>query len=508
MDQNALIEKITAEVLVALGVAGGSAPARSGCCGSHAAHGPSHQCGSHPASAAPPTGRVLLIFSSTPDNLRTFLSSHPEVAPSRATLALSRDSEVRRSQAEEMGFARVVYMDEGQRPVELVAEHDRVVVCVHGYQQLGNIAGLCDSCWDVRLVLKALSEGRKVVLMAGALDASTPFHQKVESYLKDVASYGIEVVATGGMAAPRGGGSVPRSMSPAGAPPPGRAASPRNEPSVPHAHESGACQLKAGGECGGLGHCSRHLPERVGIIVQNGADRVSAAPGVGPMGSDLAGVIDHTLLRPDATREQVLELCADARQYRFASVCVNPAFVHLAADALRGSDVKVCTVVGFPLGANTTVTKAMETRDAVANGASEIDMVINVGALKAHNDDLVRRDIEAVVEASDARIVKVILETALLDDEEKVRACKIAREAGADFVKTSTGFGPGGATAHDIALMRQTVGRYMGVKASGGIRDLGVAQEMMAAGATRIGASASVKIVKGEHASGTGKQAY
>ncbi|NDD27272.1 MAG: deoxyribose-phosphate aldolase [Proteobacteria bacterium] len=276
-----------------------------------------------------------------------------------------------------------------------------------------------------------------------------------------------------------------------------------------HGHRHGsACGLKEHGECGGLGHCTRHLPERVGIILEHGADRVSAAPGVGPVGRDVGRYIDHTLLKPDATREQVVELCREAREHAFASVCVNPAFVRLAADALRGSQVGVCTVIGFPLGANTTVTKALETRDAVANGADEIDMVINVGALKAHNDDLVRRDIEAVVQAADGRIVKVILETALLNDEEKVRACHLSREAGADFVKTSTGFGPGGATAHDIALMRQTVGRYMGVKASGGIRDLAGAQEMIAAGATRIGASASVKIVKGETSPPSSKQAY
>jgi deoxyribose-phosphate aldolase len=246
----------------------------------------------------------------------------------------------------------------------------------------------------------------------------------------------------------------------------------------------------------------------VGIILEQGADRISAAPGSGPLGGHVARYIDHTLLKPDATREQVLELCGEAREHGFASVCINPAFVHLAADALRGSEVKVCTVIGFPLGANTTVTKALETRDAVANGADEIDMVINVGALKARNDDLVRRDIEAVVAAADGRIVKVILETALLNDEEKVRACHLSREAGADFVKTSTGFGPGGATAHDIALMRQTVGRYMGVKASGGIRDLAGAQEMLAAGATRIGASASVKIVHGEAPTPAGKSQY
>jgi deoxyribose-phosphate aldolase len=213
----------------------------------------------------------------------------------------------------------------------------------------------------------------------------------------------------------------------------------------------------------------------------------------------VARLIDHTLLKPDATEEQVRKLCREARQYNFASVCVNPTHVALAARLLKGSQVKVCTVIGFPLGATTPTAKAIETRDALANGAEEIDMVINVGALKSGDDDLVRRDIQSVVEAARGHaIVKVILETALLSKEEKVKGCLLAKMAGADFVKTSTGFGPGGATVEDIALMRETVGPEMGVKASGGVRDLETAQAMVAAGATRIGASASVAIVTGE----------
>ncbi|HEY4001404.1 MAG TPA: deoxyribose-phosphate aldolase [Candidatus Xenobia bacterium] len=214
--------------------------------------------------------------------------------------------------------------------------------------------------------------------------------------------------------------------------------------------------------------------------------------------------IDHTLLKADATREQVIQLCDEARKNGFASVCINPTWVSLAAEKLAGSTVKVCTVIGFPLGATTTVVKGLETRDAIANGAQEIDMVINVGALKARDYDLVQRDIAAVVEAAHGALVKVILETALLNDEEKVKACELSVAAGADYVKTSTGFGPGGATDHDVALMRQTVGQFMGVKASGGIRDFATAQKMVAAGATRIGASASVAIVKGTPQKGGG----
>lgn len=262
------------------------------------------------------------------------------------------------------------------------------------------------------------------------------------------------------------------------------------------------CQAKLSGECAGVGCCHELIPDRVAAVVQSGADRIANTIG-GTVDRALASQIDHTLLKPEATREDVLLLCREARQYGFASVCVNPGWVRLAAESLQGSTVKVCTVVGFPLGATTTLTKVMETRDAIANGAHEIDMVINIGALKNRQDDWVESDIREVVSASHGAIVKTIFETALLSDDEVVRASILAKRAGADFVKTSTGFGPGGATAHHVALMRKTVGPTLGVKASGGIRDLETAREMIDAGATRIGASASVKIVKGEKGTGT-----
>ena len=212
---------------------------------------------------------------------------------------------------------------------------------------------------------------------------------------------------------------------------------------------------------------------------------------------EVARFIDHTLLKPDATREQIIRLCEEAKDYCFASVCVNPTNVSLASSFLKDTPVKVCTVIGFPLGANTSVTKAIETRDAIVNGASEVDMVINVGALKSGDHNQVTEDIEAVVDAARGKaLVKVILETALLTDEEKVKGCLLAKLAGADFVKTSTGFGPGGATVEDIRLMRKAVGPGMGVKASGGIRDYESMLRMIQAGATRIGASAGEKIVK------------
>lgn len=210
---------------------------------------------------------------------------------------------------------------------------------------------------------------------------------------------------------------------------------------------------------------------------------------------NLAKYIDNTLLKPAATAEQIKALCEESIEYGFASVCVNPAHVELAAKLLAGSGVKTCTVIGFPLGANTSAVKAFEAEKAVDDGADELDMVINIGALKAGDDEKVREDIEAVVQAGQGKLVKVIIETALLTDEEKVRACQLAVEAGADFVKTCTGFSGGAANVHDIALMRATVGPEIGVKASGGVRTKEDALALIEAGATRIGTSSGKAIV-------------
>lgn len=211
---------------------------------------------------------------------------------------------------------------------------------------------------------------------------------------------------------------------------------------------------------------------------------------------NISKMIDHTALKPNTTKEQILKLIDEARENKFASVCVNPTWVKLASEKLKDTEVKVCTVIGFPLGANTTETKAFEASDAIKNGATEVDMVINVGELKDKNDVYVEKDIKAVVEAAKGKaLVKVIIETCLLTKEEKVRACELSKKAGADFVKTSTGFSTGGATAEDIELMRKTVGKDMGVKASGGIHTREEALKMIEAGATRIGASASIAII-------------
>jgi deoxyribose-phosphate aldolase len=249
--------------------------------------------------------------------------------------------------------------------------------------------------------------------------------------------------------------------------------------------------------------CSCHsvnadcCPNRLQGVIEAGATRVGVlAAGGAPDG--VASMIDHTLLKPDATRKDIEDLCREAAQFKFATVCVNPAWVSTAARLLAGSGVGVCSVVGFPLGATTADVKAYETRRAIYDGAREIDMVINVGALKSGDLRVVEHDIEAV--ASTCRecgvLSKVIIEAALLTDDEKVTACTLAKAAGADYVKTSTGFGPGGATAADVALMRRVVGADMGVKAAGGVRDLEGLKAMVAAGATRVGASAGVKIVQ------------
>jgi deoxyribose-phosphate aldolase len=239
--------------------------------------------------------------------------------------------------------------------------------------------------------------------------------------------------------------------------------------------------------------------ERVQPVVNAGADRIASTLGIMPTDGSLAHMIDHTVLKPDATQDQIAQLCYEARKYGFASVCVNPANVKLCTQLLKDSGVPVCAVVGFPLGATSTEAKVFESQQAIRDGATEVDMVINVGALKSRDYELVERDIASIARVCHAgnAILKVIIEAALLTDEEKVVACQLAKVAGADFVKTSTGFGPGGATVEDVALMRRVVGPTMGVKAAGGIRTYEDAQKMIAAGATRIGASASVKIMQG-----------
>jgi deoxyribose-phosphate aldolase len=245
-------------------------------------------------------------------------------------------------------------------------------------------------------------------------------------------------------------------------------------------------------------YCPTFCSADVQRMVDAGAARIGAVLGETATARDWAGLIDHTLLKPEATEENIKKLCGEAAEFGFASVCVNPSWVKKASEFLRGTGVPVCTVIGFPLGATLSDVKAYETRRAIFNGAGEVDMVINVGALKSGDDCLVEADIKAVADAAHENgvLCKVIIETALLTDDEKVRACLASKNAGADFVKTSTGFASGGATVNDVALMRRTVGSALGVKASGGVKGIDDARAMFEAGATRIGASVGIKIAQ------------
>ena len=250
--------------------------------------------------------------------------------------------------------------------------------------------------------------------------------------------------------------------------------------------------------CGCTNECFNRCPERMHRIVDAGASRIGLVLGQTASARDWASLIDHTLLKPEATEDDIRKLCEEAARYHFASVCVNPTWVRASACHLHGTGVPVCTVIGFPLGATLPDVKAYEARRAIFDGAREVDMVINIGALKSNDDCAVEHDIRSVVEVAHEYEVtcKVIIETALLTDEEKVRASLAAKRAGADFVKTSTGFAKGGATVADVALMRQAVGSELGVKASGGVKGLEDARKMVEAGATRIGASVGVKIAQ------------
>ncbi len=245
-----------------------------------------------------------------------------------------------------------------------------------------------------------------------------------------------------------------------------------------------------------LNELIRQVTEEVCARLTGSGQAQSGSEDYSP--ASLAKYVDHTLLKPDASEDQIRKVCDEAKKYNFASVCVNPSYIKFVAEQLAGSGVAPCVVVGFPLGATTPEVKAEETKNVILNGAKEVDMVINVGAVKSGNWALVKRDIEAVVAAAKGRaLVKVIIETCLLTDEEKVKACTISKMAGADFVKTSTGFSTGGATVEDVRLMRQTVGPVMGVKASGGVKDYDSAVAMVKAGATRLGTSSGAKIVSG-----------
>ena len=387
---------------------------------------------------------------------------------------------------------------------ELLRNHEAVVLAVPSINTLAKVASLtCDNP-ATAILHEAILNGVPVLVVVDSLNAAVAtaapaVKRRVQELINTVSSYGARPISLGELSDVLGGGraAMPQAVGARGET---AFCSPVQCSSSPPAM---VCDASSG-ECSACGLCVVYRKSNVNELLEAGAERIGAKTGVVSVEDQVAGIIDHTLLKPDATYEQIQKICEEARKHQFASVCVNPGYVETCVTLLKGSGVMVCTVVGFPLGATTSEAKAFETADAVRKGADEIDMVINVGSLKAGNFKLVEDDIKAVVQAACGRPVKVILETALLTDEEKIMGCTLSKAAGASFVKTSTGFGPGGATAHDIALMRKTVGPDLGVKASGGVRDMKTVLQMVEAGATRIGASASVKIVSGGDAGGEG----
>lgn len=407
---------------------------------------------------------------------------------------------------------------------EQIDSADGVLILNPSMNLVGKMANLIADCPPSVLAFSALERGLPVVLVTRPLEKALGV-PGVGALLKEklgiLAGFGIRMVESwdclvaeacdtaGPPKLPSRAGSppvpAPRIASGGGGKSEARAPAPAH---VATCDSSSRVELRPAklGECGTCpvpDGCAKFCPTLVEPVIRAGAVRVAGGPGVSTA-KDLAPLIDHTLLKADASEAEIEKLCKDAAAHDFASVCVNPRWVRLAATLLRGSKSKVCTVVGFPLGATSTEAKVCETRQALRDGADEIDMVIAIGMLKNGADAAVEEDIRQVVRAAEGRIVKVILETALLTDEEKVRGCVLSKRAGAHFVKTSTGFSTGGATVEDIKLMRATVGPDMGVKASGGIRDTATAQAMVKAGATRIGASASVAIVSGSGAAGKG----
>ncbi|MDN5278139.1 MAG: deoxyribose-phosphate aldolase [Clostridiales bacterium] len=397
---------------------------------------------------------------------------------------------------------------QAQRALEGV---DHLLIPSLSINSLAKAANLMADSFATIVLTQALIDGVKVTICdESIIDANRYFPagvaRKIEAFRRELESMGIAFqrvaelhVTPSHKCADCAAGNCASCTS---CPTPSSAPAQTSSVSKPSAAKQDECSAESCSKS--YGSCVTYCANKVKEVIEAGANRVDKGLDAPIPGHELARFIDHTLLKANATREEIVKLCEEARENNFASVCVNPANVALAAQLLRGCQVKVCTVIGFPLGASSTFVKAMETRDAVANGATEIDMVINVGALKSKDYELVKNDIARVVEAANGNTVKVILETSLLNDEEKVKACELSKLAGADFVKTSTGFSTGGATMEDVCLMRQVVGPNMGVKASGGIRDTETAQRMIQMGATRIGASASVAIVRNESDGGKG----
>jgi deoxyribose-phosphate aldolase len=430
-----LIAQITKEVMAELGAAAKSQPADGG----------------KPAKPATAAQSILVIATGAQDVPET-LSRLAASGSHRIILAAPKYGRSLLAGADLSG-ATVHYLDMG-KPDEchLLSGADVVVVPNLEAPLLNKVAQFRTDSWPAKQIVNALAQGKPVFVPG----------KGTESWAAKAKGLGMRVGGWETLFALQG------------------------------ATGGGDCHT-----CETQGHCATRCTDKVGAALTAGAKRISSPSEQAGVAGGLAGYIDHTLLKAEATEAEILKLCAEARQFKFASVCVNPGWVALCARQLKGSGVMVCTVVGFPLGATSTAAKVCETRKALEDGADEIDMVLNVGALKSGQKDIVEQDIRAVKQACGRHTLKVILETSLLKDDEKVTACELSKRAGADFVKTSTGFGSGGATVADIALMRRTVGPELGVKASGAVRDTQTAEAMIAAGATRIGASASIAIATG-----------
>ncbi len=439
---------------------------------------------------------ILLIFMGGDREVDTALSELKKMAASGASFSAYMTSAalklIGREKVISCGVERMVSESE-MWDKSILDKCEGIIVPVLTLNGAAKVSGMIADNASANIILLALRMKKKIlmardsVVCCGAPEpaATSLYMRKINGFLNTIKNFGADIVQAGNLAR-EGRRIFNLSRSKNNIPPSGPASFSLQSPCEENTEDCRECGL-----------CVVYRENEVRSLVESGADRISAKRTEGKVARDLARLIDHTLLNADATTEEIKKLCDEAREYKFATVCVNPVNVKTAARFLKGSGVGITTVVGFPLGATTPTVKAIETRDAIASGADEIDMVLNVGALKSGNFLLAEDDIKAVREASRGKVLKVILETALLDRNQIKKACEIAKEAGADFVKTSTGFGPGGAKEGDVKLMRETVGPSMGVKASGGVRSAEDARKMVQAGATRIGASASVAIAGG-----------
>ncbi len=457
--------------------------------------------------------KILVIFMGGDRNIDDALESVRQMSLScevKIVVTRAGSSVIGRERIKNTTGASWIILDDGkQDSLELSLWADVLVIATLTLNGLSKIANLITDTLHSNIVVGCLERRIPIIAARDAVFCSchpepvsgSGLSRKVESYIGELKNFGITVTTAKNLS--REVSSVSDYASRKVEVTYGTAGKVFALPLAKFGPIIDNCSaFKDGVDCSSCGKCVEKKSGSVEAVISAGADRIGDSSGASA--SHLASYIDHTLLKANATQEEIGKLCEEAKKYKFASVCVNPAYVPLCAHLLRGGIVKICTVVGFPLGATTPTVKAIEARDAIANGADEVDMVLNVGAVKSGNYQLVLDDIKAVRDATRGKILKVILETAYLTRDEKIKACQLSKDAGADFVKTSTGFGPSGATVEDIKLMRETVGPVMGVKASGGIRSTQDAAKMVEAGATRVGASASVAIVTGKDA-GKGK---